>query len=81
VSRSSALVGALIYLSGAKAGLPVLTANRDEFDIISRSRPRVSSFISERERKVQLHRNPLRPHEISEQRFDKILKCPTLTWK
>jgi hypothetical protein len=25
---------ALIYLSAAKAGLPVLTANRDEFDII-----------------------------------------------
>jgi len=30
---------ALIYLSAPKAGLPVLTANRDEFDIIQQIAP------------------------------------------
>jgi hypothetical protein len=54
----SALEGALIYPAAAKAGLAVPTANRNEFDVIQQiSRPRVSSFISERERKVQLHRS------------------------
>jgi hypothetical protein len=28
------LADALIFLTAAKAGLPVLTANRDEFDLI-----------------------------------------------
>jgi hypothetical protein len=29
----------LIYLTAAKAGLPVLTANRDEFDLIQQLAP------------------------------------------
>ncbi len=32
--RKECLNDALIYLTAAKAGLPVLTANRDEFDLI-----------------------------------------------
>jgi len=32
--RKESLNDALIYLTAAKAGLPVLTANRDEFDLI-----------------------------------------------
>lgn len=32
--RKELLNDALIYLTAAKAGLPVLTANRDEFDLI-----------------------------------------------
>ena len=37
--RKECLNDALIYLSAAKAGLPVLTANRDEFDIIQQIAP------------------------------------------
>ena len=44
VSRLSALEGALIYPSAAKAGLPVPTANRDEFDVIQQIAPE-SQFI------------------------------------
>ena len=32
--RKECLDDALIYLTANKAGLPVLTANRDEFDLI-----------------------------------------------
>jgi len=32
--RKECLNDALIYLTAAKAGLPVLTANRDDFDFI-----------------------------------------------
>ena len=32
--RKECLNDALIYLTAAKAGLPVLTANRDDFDTI-----------------------------------------------
>jgi hypothetical protein len=44
VSRLSALEGALIYPSAAKAGRPVPTANRDEFDVIQKIAPE-SQFI------------------------------------
>lgn len=37
--RKACLNDALIYLSAAKAGLPVLTANRDEFDLIQQVAP------------------------------------------
>jgi predicted nucleic acid-binding protein len=37
--RKEALNDALIYLTAAKAGLPVLTANRDEFDLIQQLAP------------------------------------------
>jgi len=37
--RKECLNDALIYLSAAKAGLPVLTGNRDEFDIIQQIAP------------------------------------------
>jgi hypothetical protein len=40
----STLEGALIYPSAAKAGLPVPTANRDEFDVIHLTAPE-SQFI------------------------------------
>jgi hypothetical protein len=43
-SRLSTLEGALIYPSAAKAGLPVPTANRDEFDVIHLTAPE-SQFI------------------------------------
>ena len=44
VSRLSTLEGALIYPSAAKAGVPVPTANRDEFDVIQQI-ARESQFI------------------------------------
>jgi predicted nucleic acid-binding protein len=37
--RKEALNDALIFLTAAKAGLPVLTANRDEFDLIQQLVP------------------------------------------
>ena len=37
--RKEALNDALIFLTAAKAGLPVLTANRDEFDLIQQLAP------------------------------------------
>lgn len=37
--RKECLNDALIYLTAAKAGLPVLTANRDEFDLIQQVAP------------------------------------------
>ncbi len=37
--RKECLNDALIYLTAAKAGLPVLTANRDEFDLIQQLKP------------------------------------------
>lgn len=37
--RKESLNDALIYLTAAKAGLPVLTANRDEFDFIQQIAP------------------------------------------
>lgn len=37
--RKECLNDALIYLTAAKAGLPVLTANRDEFDLIQQLVP------------------------------------------
>jgi predicted nucleic acid-binding protein len=37
--RKECLNDALIYLAAAKLGLPVLTANRDEFDLIRRVAP------------------------------------------
>lgn len=37
--RKEALNDALIFLTAAKAGLPVLTANRDEFDLIQQLDP------------------------------------------
>ena len=37
--RKDCLNDALIYLSAAKLGLPVLTANRDEFDLIQQIAP------------------------------------------
>lgn len=37
--RKEALNDALIYLTAAKAGLPVLTSNRDEFDLIQQIAP------------------------------------------
>jgi hypothetical protein len=37
--RKECLNDALIYLTAAKAGLPVLTANRDEFDLIQQIAP------------------------------------------
>jgi predicted nucleic acid-binding protein len=37
--RKKCLNDALIFLSAAKAGLPVLTANRDEFDLIQQLAP------------------------------------------
>jgi predicted nucleic acid-binding protein len=42
--RKECLNDALIFLSAAKAGLPVLTANRDEFDLIQQLAPE-GSFI------------------------------------
>jgi len=38
--RKECLNDALIFLTAAKAGLPVLTANRDEFDLIQQLAPR-----------------------------------------
>lgn len=37
--RRTCLNDALIFLSAAKAGIPVLTANRDEFDLIQQLAP------------------------------------------
>jgi predicted nucleic acid-binding protein len=37
--RKECLNDALIYLTAAKAGLPVMTANRDEFDLIQQLAP------------------------------------------
>ena len=37
--RKECLNDALIYLTAARAGLPVLTANRDEFDLIQQIAP------------------------------------------
>ncbi|GJE58285.1 type II toxin-antitoxin system VapC family toxin [Methylobacterium trifolii] len=37
--RKACLNDALIYLTAARAGLPVLTANRDEFDLIQQIAP------------------------------------------
>jgi predicted nucleic acid-binding protein len=37
--RKECLNDALIYITAAKAGLPVLTANRDEFDVIQQIMP------------------------------------------
>ncbi|WP_241527397.1 MULTISPECIES: type II toxin-antitoxin system VapC family toxin [Sphingomonas] len=37
--RKEALNDALIFLTAAKAGLPVLTSNRDEFDLIQQLAP------------------------------------------
>jgi len=37
--RKECLNDALIYLTAARAGLPVLTANRDEFDLIQQLAP------------------------------------------
>jgi predicted nucleic acid-binding protein len=37
--RKECLNDALIFLTAAKAGLPVLTANRDEFDLIQQVAP------------------------------------------
>jgi predicted nucleic acid-binding protein len=37
--RKECLNDALIFLAGAKAGLPVLTANRDDFDFIQQIAP------------------------------------------
>lgn len=42
--RKECLNDALIYLTAAKAGLPVLTANRDEFDLIQQIAP-VGEFV------------------------------------
>jgi hypothetical protein len=39
---------ALIYLTAAKAGIPVLTANRDEFDLIQQIARMVSSYPIEK---------------------------------
>jgi predicted nucleic acid-binding protein len=38
--RKECLNDALIFLTAARAGLPVLTANRDEFDLIQQLAPR-----------------------------------------
>jgi hypothetical protein len=37
--RKECLNDALIFLTAAKAGIPVLTANRDEFDVIQQLAP------------------------------------------
>jgi predicted nucleic acid-binding protein len=37
--RKERLNDALIYLTATKAGLPVLTSNRDEFDLIEQLAP------------------------------------------
>ncbi|TIX20255.1 MAG: type II toxin-antitoxin system VapC family toxin, partial [Mesorhizobium sp.] len=37
--RKECLNDALIYLTAARSGLPVLTANRDEFDLIQQIAP------------------------------------------
>ncbi len=37
--RKECLKDALIFLTAAKAGIPVLTANRDEFDLIQQIAP------------------------------------------
>ena len=37
--RKACLNDALIFLTAAKAGLPVLTSNRDEFDLIQQLAP------------------------------------------
>lgn len=37
--RKECLNDALIFLTAAKAGIPVLTANRDEFDLIQQLAP------------------------------------------
>ena len=37
--RKECLNDALIFLTAAKAGIPVLTANRDEFDLIQQVAP------------------------------------------
>lgn len=42
--RKECLNDALIFLSAARAGLPMLTANRDEFDLIQQLSPE-GSFI------------------------------------
>lgn len=42
--RKDCLNDALIFLTAAKAGIPVLTANRDEFDFIQQIAP-VGQFI------------------------------------
>lgn len=42
--RGSCLNDALIYLSAARAGISVLTANRDEFDLIQQLAGR-GSFV------------------------------------
>jgi predicted nucleic acid-binding protein len=42
--RKECLADALIYLTAAKAGLPVFTANRDEFDLIQQLAPE-GSFV------------------------------------
>lgn len=46
--RKECLNDALIFLTAAKAGLPVLTANRDEFDLIQQLATRASSFTADR---------------------------------
>ena len=46
VPRLSTLEGALIYLAAAKAGLPVPTANRDEFDVIQQIAPEDRFILS-----------------------------------
>ncbi len=43
--RKECLNDALIFLTAAKAGLPVLTANRDEFDLIQQLAP-YGNFIA-----------------------------------
>ena len=43
--RKACLNDALIFLTAAKAGLPVLTSNRDEFDLVQQLAPE-GRFIS-----------------------------------
>ena len=57
-SRLSTLEGALIYPSAAKAGLPVPTANSDEFDVIQQMAPEGQFIHFWRERKAHCSRKP-----------------------
>ena len=45
--RKECLNDALIYLTAAKMGLPVLTSNRDDFDLIGQLVPKAASFTTE----------------------------------
>ncbi|MCJ2135898.1 type II toxin-antitoxin system VapC family toxin [Methylobacterium sp. J-026] len=46
--RTACLADALIFLTAARAGLPVLTANRDDFDVIQQLAPEGRFVVYER---------------------------------